>query len=79
MKNHDIEQAQKYMDEYLHDLKTIVNIDSGTYTKAGIDRVAHTCKNDFKHSDSPPASTNKNNMATTSSPHIPANHSMALA
>ena len=30
MKNHDIEQAQKYMDEYLHDLKTIVNIDSGT-------------------------------------------------
>jgi len=39
MKNHDIEQAQKHMDEYLHDLKTIVNIDSGTYTKAGIDRV----------------------------------------
>ena len=41
MPNHrDIEQAQKYMDEYLHDLKTIVNIDSGTYTKAGIDRVS---------------------------------------
>src|SRR6266487_5423262 len=37
--HHDIEQAEKHMDEYLHDLKTIVNIDSGTFTKAGIDRV----------------------------------------
>ena len=37
--HHDIEQAEKHMDEYLHDLKTIVNIDSGTFTKAGIDGV----------------------------------------
>ena len=49
MKNHhDIEQAQSYMDEYLHDLKTIVNIDSGTYTKAGIDRVSAYLQNRFQ-------------------------------
>jgi len=47
MKNHDVEQAQKHMDEYLHDLKTIVNIDSGTYTKAGIDRVGAYLQNRF--------------------------------
>src|SRR3989440_9965107 len=49
MNNHrDIEQAQKHMDEYLHDLKTIVNIDSGTYTKAGIDRVSAYLQNRFQ-------------------------------
>ncbi len=48
MKNHDIEQAQSYMDEYLHDLKTIVNIDSGTYTKAGIDRVGAYLQDRFQ-------------------------------
>jgi glutamate carboxypeptidase len=48
MKNHDIEQAQKHMDEYLHDLQTIVNIDSGTYTKAGIDRVSAYLQNRFQ-------------------------------
>ena len=46
--HHDIEQAQSYMDEYLHDLKTIVNIDSGTYTKAGIDRVGAYLQNRFQ-------------------------------
>ena len=46
--HHDIEQAQKHMDEYLHDLKTIVNIDSGTYTKAGIDRVSAYLQNRFQ-------------------------------
>lgn len=35
----DIERAAKAIDAYLDDLKTIVNIDSGTFTKAGIDRV----------------------------------------
>jgi glutamate carboxypeptidase len=40
MKKHrDIERAQQVMDAYLDDLKTIVNIDSGTFTKAGVDRV----------------------------------------
>jgi glutamate carboxypeptidase len=34
-----IERAEQLMDAYLDDLKTIVNIDSGTFTKAGIDRV----------------------------------------
>ena len=48
MKNHDIEQAQSYMDEYLHDLKTIVNIDSGTYTKSGVDRVGAYLQNRFQ-------------------------------
>src|SRR6266704_207071 len=46
--HHDIEQAQKHMDEYLHDLKTIVNIDSGTYTKTGIDRVSAYLQNRFQ-------------------------------
>ena len=40
MKHRDIERAEKLMDAYLDDLKTIVNIDSGTFTKAGVDRVA---------------------------------------
>ncbi|GAC1641430.1 MAG: M20 family metallopeptidase [Ktedonobacteraceae bacterium] len=40
MKQHPIvERAEKIMTPYMDDLKTIVNIDSGTYTKAGIDRV----------------------------------------
>ena len=40
MRNHrDIERTDQLMDDYLEDLKTIVNIDSGTFTKAGIDRV----------------------------------------
>lgn len=33
-------QAERLMDHYLDDLRAIVNIDSGTYTKSGIDRVA---------------------------------------
>ena len=40
MKHRDIERAEQLMDAYLDDLKTIVNIDSGTFTKAGVDRVA---------------------------------------
>jgi glutamate carboxypeptidase len=48
MKNHDIEQALKHMDEYLYDLQTIVNIDSGTYTKADIDRVSAYLQNRFQ-------------------------------
>src|SRR5713101_8936095 len=34
-----VDQAEQLMQQYLDDLKTIVNIDSGTYTRAGIDRV----------------------------------------
>jgi glutamate carboxypeptidase len=48
MKNLDVELAQKYMDEYLHDLETIVNINSGTYTKTGIDRVSAYLQNRFQ-------------------------------
>ncbi len=40
MKHHPIvERAEKILPAYMDDLKAIVNIDSGTYTKAGIDRV----------------------------------------
>ncbi|HEY0755054.1 MAG TPA: M20 family metallopeptidase [Ktedonobacteraceae bacterium] len=35
----ELEQAQQAMEAYLADLRTIVNIDSGTYTLAGINRV----------------------------------------
>jgi glutamate carboxypeptidase len=34
-----IEHAEKLINEYLEDLKTIVNIDSGTFTKVGNDHV----------------------------------------
>jgi glutamate carboxypeptidase len=33
------EQAERLMDQYLADLQATVNIDSGTYTKPGVDRV----------------------------------------
>src|SRR6266581_533054 len=38
-KHRDIERAEQFMDPYLEDLKTLVNIDSGTFTKADVDRV----------------------------------------
>jgi glutamate carboxypeptidase len=47
-KHRDIERAEKLMNEYLEDLKTIVNIDSGTFTKAGIDRVSAYLQNRFQ-------------------------------
>ncbi len=34
-----IERAEHVIDQYLDDLKNIVNIDSGTYNKQGVDRV----------------------------------------
>lgn len=34
-----VEQAEQLMPLFLDDLKAIVNIDSGTYTKVGVDRV----------------------------------------
>src|SRR6266567_5380362 len=34
-----VQRAELLMEQYLDDLKTTVNIDSGTYTKAGIDQV----------------------------------------
>ena len=40
MKKHQtVERAEQIIEPYLDDLKAIVNIDSGTYTKAGVDRV----------------------------------------
>ncbi len=38
-KHHTVERAEQIMEPYLADLKAIVNIDSGTYTKTGVDRV----------------------------------------
>jgi glutamate carboxypeptidase len=35
-----VQRAEQLMEQYLDDLKTTVNIDSGTYTKDGVDRVA---------------------------------------
>jgi glutamate carboxypeptidase len=34
-----VDQAEQLMQQYLDDLKTIVNIDSGTYTRSDVDRV----------------------------------------
>jgi len=40
MKQHPVvEHAERILPAYMEDLKAIVNIDSGTYTKAGIDQV----------------------------------------
>ncbi len=38
-KHRNVERAEQVMKQYLDDLKNIVNIDSGTFTKAGVDRV----------------------------------------
>jgi glutamate carboxypeptidase len=38
-KTRELEQAEQAMESYLADLQAIVNIDSGTYTLAGINRV----------------------------------------
>jgi glutamate carboxypeptidase len=51
----DVERAEQSMPALLDDLKSIVNIDSGTFTKAGIDRVGAYLKerfNDFGFSTS---------------------------
>jgi glutamate carboxypeptidase len=39
VKHADVTRAEGIFDPYLEDLKAIVNIDSGTFTKSGIDRV----------------------------------------
>src|SRR5947209_9943422 len=40
MKKHPmVERTERIIELYLEDLKAIVNIDSGTYTKSGVDRV----------------------------------------
>jgi glutamate carboxypeptidase len=44
-----VEQAEQMMEQYLDDLKTIVNIDSGTYTKPGIDRVGAYLQERFQN------------------------------
>jgi glutamate carboxypeptidase len=43
-----VEQAEQLMDAYLEDLRTIVNIDSGTYTKPGVDRVGDYLRERFQ-------------------------------
>ena len=45
----DIAQAEHHMEDYLRDLEAIVNIDSGTYTKAGVDRVGAYLQERFRH------------------------------
>lgn len=45
----DIAQAEQFMEDYLKDLEAIVNIDSGTYTKSGVDRVGTYLQERFRH------------------------------
>lgn len=47
-KHRDVERAERMMGEYLEDLKNIVNIDSGTFTKAGVDRVGAYLQERFR-------------------------------
>lgn len=42
------EQAEQVLDLFLDDLKAIVNTDSGTYTKSGVDRVAAYLQDRFR-------------------------------
>jgi glutamate carboxypeptidase len=43
-----VERAEQLMEQYLADLRTIVNIDSGTYNKAGVDRVGAYLRDRFQ-------------------------------
>jgi len=47
-KNPVVEQAERLMEPYLADLAALVNIDSGTYTKAGVDRVGAYLQQRFR-------------------------------
>lgn len=47
-KTREVEQAEQAMDAYLADLRAIVNIDSGTYTPEGINRVGAYLANRFQ-------------------------------
>jgi glutamate carboxypeptidase len=44
----DIERTTQVIDQYLEDLKNIVNIDSGTYNKQGVDRVGEYLQERFQ-------------------------------
>ncbi|HEX3640593.1 MAG TPA: M20/M25/M40 family metallo-hydrolase, partial [Ktedonobacteraceae bacterium] len=46
-KHQTLVRAEQIMDHFLADLKTIVNIDSGTFTKAGIDCVTEYLQQRF--------------------------------
>lgn len=43
-----VQRAEPIMEQYLEDLKAIVNIDSGTYTKPGVDRVGAYLRDRFE-------------------------------
>jgi glutamate carboxypeptidase len=43
-----VQRAEGIMEQYLEDLKAIVNVDSGTYTKAGVDRVGAYLRERFE-------------------------------
>ncbi len=46
-----LERAKQQQEQFLGELKTIVNIDSGTYTKAGVDQVADWMKRRLEASE----------------------------
>jgi glutamate carboxypeptidase len=49
MPQHPIEQrAEQIKEQYLEDLKAIVNVDSGTYIKSGVDRVGAYLRDRFQ-------------------------------
>ena len=60
-----VDQAERLMDQYLEDLKTTVNIDSGTYTKSGIDQVGAYLQERFQALVLRPASINKKSLVIT--------------
>jgi glutamate carboxypeptidase len=43
-----VQSAELIMEQYLEDLKAIVNVDSGTYTKPGVDRVGAYLRDRFQ-------------------------------
>src|SRR5947208_5929252 len=43
-----VDQAEQLMKQYLDDLKTIVNLDSGTYTRSGVDRAGAYLQDRFQ-------------------------------
>src|SRR6266571_6195837 len=47
-KQDDVKLAELIIEDYLADLEQIVNVDSGTYTKAGVDRVGDYLQERFR-------------------------------
>ena len=68
-KHQNLIRAEQIIDRFLVDLKTIVNIDSGTFVKAGIDLLQYLQQHFHEFGFATESTTNRS-MAITLSQHI---------